>query len=54
MLPAFEAKPASFVVSVNVKLPSLRKSLVPPPNAFTNKSISPSPSTSANAEAVES
>ena len=53
MLPAFDLSPDLFVVSVNCKLLSLRKSRVPPPKALTNKSRSPSPSISANAAAVE-
>ena len=54
MLPAVEARPDSAVISTNLKLPSLRKSLVPLPSAFTSRSRSASPSTSANAAAVES
>ena len=41
------------VVSVKCPLPSFKNNLVPPPNAFTSRSRSPSPSTSANTAPVE-
>ena len=53
MLPSVDESPAASVPSVKCPVPSFTNSELGPPSAFTSRSRSPSPSTSANTAPVE-